>query len=817
MKKIVIVRGDEFKVYDNDISWNEDIFEDLYKKAIEQKTQLEQYGVRMQEIRKNGKEDSPSEYLNNVIAFCGERGQGKSTAMQHFVNRLAREEDQTFEKEILRVIDPMAMEMAHEIVDIIISQLFERFQENRVKNEEKDMALSRAFQKVHRNMSVLKNAKSFIEKEYAYNGSIQNLTDIMESMAMRADIMHLIDLYLKHREKKMLVIPIDDLDLNLNNVYQVAEQLRKYFMIPRVIIVMAVNVDQLTLCVERELLKTLKPLENSQRWNIQREARNMSNRYMEKLIPFSRRLQLPDIRAIAEDGENAVEIIYRDSEKQILFDSEMLGIEKGLLNLIFQKTGLVYVAKANEVHPIIPTTLRELVNLITLLGDMGKVQAENLEIFEQYFCRVWLEHNLSDENGEIVIQLASTQLNDLHNDAFLLLYEMQKEKMGSYEKNLAGNFIGAILRAVDNAYRMIGEGKGKPSNGDLTNCLRLLRQGNKSDASRLVMAVMTLFSIRMLKLKAAGKWEVLYDFIGGNLFGEYRLIRGEALKNRDVTRRMQFEYFTENFLRVMCPRRIESFSVSGIKAAFEEEEELAKAVIFMGIYSDFIDADGTSRNLISNNNQIAAKALFDINQIFLSGVSWERMKEKISFEKWNMDENIFKEVYSNVYPQNLWRGLVCNMEELMCLAQYLRDSREISESAKEETYYTHFMDSIKQFLKNLQSYLHSSNKLEEIELGEDSASIITMQRSSLDANKLPKCRVNTRFYKLISNLDELREYLNYQKKKYTEYDYSKIEAELDKLYHTAEEHDKNESIESEISDQYGDLWRKIVEIDSGGE
>ena len=193
------------------------------------------------------------------------------------------------------------------------------------------------------------------------------------------------------------------------------------------------------------------------------------------------------------------------------------------------------------------------------------------------------------------------------------------------------------------------------------------------------------------------------------------------------------------------------------------------------------------------------------------------MKEKISFEKWNMDENIFKEVYSNVYPQNLWRGLVCNMEELMCLAQYLRDSREISESAKEETYYTHFMDSIKQFLKNLQSYLHSSNKLEEIELGEDSASIITMQRSSLDANKLPKCRVNTRFYKLISNLDELREYLNYQKKKYTEYDYSKIEAELDKLYHTAEEHDKNESIESEISDQYGDLWRKIVEIDSGGE
>lgn len=166
-------------------------------------------------------------------------------------------------------------------------------------------------------MSVPKNARSFVEKEYVYNGSIQNLTDIMESMAARADIIHLIHLYLMHREKKMLVILINDLELN--NIYQVAEQLPKYFMIPWVIIMMVINVNQPTLCVEWELLKTLK---NSQRWSIQREARNMSNWYIEKLIPFSRQLQLLDIRAIVGEGENAVEIIYRDSEEQILLTSK---------------------------------------------------------------------------------------------------------------------------------------------------------------------------------------------------------------------------------------------------------------------------------------------------------------------------------------------------------------------------------------------------------------------------------------------------------------------------------------------------------------
>ena len=149
MKKIVIVRGNEFKVYDSEIDRSEDIFEEIYQKAREQKMYLEQYSKKILGLSgtENGersfgvensarlsgenKSDVSSEYLNNIIAFCGERGQGKSSAMQHFVGELRREED----KEVLQVIDPTAMEMAHDIVDIIISQLFAYFRKNRKKNE----------------------------------------------------------------------------------------------------------------------------------------------------------------------------------------------------------------------------------------------------------------------------------------------------------------------------------------------------------------------------------------------------------------------------------------------------------------------------------------------------------------------------------------------------------------------------------------------------------------------------------------------------------------------------------------------------------
>ena len=43
MKKIIITQGNEFKVFDNDIQKDEDIFEDIYNKANEQKIQLENY------------------------------------------------------------------------------------------------------------------------------------------------------------------------------------------------------------------------------------------------------------------------------------------------------------------------------------------------------------------------------------------------------------------------------------------------------------------------------------------------------------------------------------------------------------------------------------------------------------------------------------------------------------------------------------------------------------------------------------------------------------------------------------------------------
>lgn len=879
MRKIVITRGDEFKVYDNEITQNEDIFEEIYQKARAQAEQLMKYmaGIRKKEEGEGNRgQEMPSEYLNNIIAFCGERGQGKSTAMLRFVEELKKgggryDNSQNISvpnrrMEVLRVIDPTALEMAHDIVDIIISQLFEQFRDDReldkgqgtYKNgnldKSKDMELTQAFQKVHRSMSVLKNAQTFIEREYAYNGSLQNLSDITDSMELRKDIIRLVELYLTYREKDMLVIPIDDLDLNLNYVYEVAEQLRKYFMIPRLMIVMAANIDQMTLCVEAELLKNLAPLKSSRRWDIRREARNMSNRYMEKLIPFSRRMRLPDIHAIAEDGENTVRIVYQDrriaggnaEEVETLFDSKELGIEKGILNLIFQKTGLVYVAKPNEVHPIVPHTLRELVNLISLLGDMETVQVKNLETFEQYFCNVWLENNLSDKNAEIVREIARTRLNDLHNDAFLLLYKMEERKLKLFSGQSAA--ADPLASAVDCAYDQMVKGGKTPSNGDLLNCLRLLRQGERSDVSRLVMAVMTVLSIRMLKLKAAGqkaaeqklsgRWEVLYDFIGGNIFGEYRLIRGKALKNSAVTDRMRFTYQVREIMEFFAQGSIEPFSAANVKKEFNHEQ-LALLLIVLGCSSGFVSKEGRNRRLVANNNQVAESAEFDINQLFLSGLSWEKVKEKISLKKWAADsgdadavEDTFKQVYDGIYQADAWRSLVCNMEELMCLARYVEESRALKDAAKEKDYYHHFFESVTWFLEGLHTYLPGLKPLEMTEIKDWVEEIALMRQygsggkpdSSITrhVDSPSRCLQTTRFGNLVDRLEQLRKYLEMLQEKETGGDLLlgiiedvTLENDIDNLYKTAILGDKDSPIGPDLATRYNKLRNAVINREKG--
>lgn len=80
-----------------------------------------------------------------------------------------------------------------------------------------------------------------------------------ESTHLKKNLYELVNYFLKLEakgeeiSKTKLLVAIDDLDLCSDNVYKMAEQIRKYLIIPNVIIIMAIKVPQLENCIREKI------------------------------------------------------------------------------------------------------------------------------------------------------------------------------------------------------------------------------------------------------------------------------------------------------------------------------------------------------------------------------------------------------------------------------------------------------------------------------------------------------------------------------------------------------------------------------------
>lgn len=132
-KKIITTyAGEEYKLHivDKDFDYNEDLFYETYQKAFQEVIKIIGY---------NNQDDSEIlEMSNNIIAFCGERGQGKSSAMISFAKILENSRNDNIEKYFreyvkklnnktfypINRIDPTELENQQSILNVILSRIF---------------------------------------------------------------------------------------------------------------------------------------------------------------------------------------------------------------------------------------------------------------------------------------------------------------------------------------------------------------------------------------------------------------------------------------------------------------------------------------------------------------------------------------------------------------------------------------------------------------------------------------------------------------------------------------------------------------------
>ena len=229
------------------------LFSEVYKKATNNIIEVLESGEAF--FYKEKQKHRMDNYSNNLVAFVGDRGTGKSSAMKSFINALIKGELNEFDEKFninkqfmsLSVIDPSQLKYEEGILESVIANMYtdikqiierkdNRYSCNEVPVDEMQDILSQ-FDKTYIS---LKCYRSEARKSYddENDTALEKLDRLSSSQKLRDDFQELAKKYLKMRadysvnsacskektdsKSQLLVIAIDDLDMNIENGFELA-------------------------------------------------------------------------------------------------------------------------------------------------------------------------------------------------------------------------------------------------------------------------------------------------------------------------------------------------------------------------------------------------------------------------------------------------------------------------------------------------------------------------------------------------------------------------------------------------------------------
>lgn len=457
MAKLKIFKGKEFKAYVTDIIEADNLFFDEYRRAAGMLDEIVRYDEKNNVCFETENE-------NNIIAFCGERGDGKSSAMMTFAKAVKTYssncnrnqevfdiytaiENTFFTSPVM--IDPSLFDAMHSILDVILARLYKEVDSiyknsQNIKECDYEEIISQ-FQRVYKYVLLINNQKRSYDEVYEYEGDIGRLANLGDSTNLKKELIELIDKYLKFsvfdtvKNKRRLVIAIDDLDLCSDKAYRMAEEIRKYLIIPNVVIIMALRIEQLEDCIREKNLKDYEESVKRPRDNDQftGEINMMAEKYVNKLIPKARRIYLPKVGSFQNLGIEYIDdwgaretVIWRTDERQ--------NVVAAIRGLIYEKTGILLLPREMGKNLIFSDNLRELVDLVAFLQkmpdtDVGEPQRyRNVVELEEYLEREWEHNAVLQQDREAFDALRCSEMDSVNDNAVMLgekiFYEKPRRK-----------------------------------------------------------------------------------------------------------------------------------------------------------------------------------------------------------------------------------------------------------------------------------------------------------------------------------------------------------------------------------------------------
>lgn len=573
-----------------------------------------------------------SEYHNNIIAFCADRGQGKTSAMLSMAKALYKlQVDLNSDKDknsvlnfwndksvniisnnysnqnnpvlstkfvVLPTIDPTVMEAKDSILRTVISKMYKYaadkwsyYATNLSAEYNSESIYSLREKLANQFLTCFKGIDSLSKKEtdnFSYYDDLNQLSELGDSTNIKESFSLLVDYFLQFMsaiENKRcinkcsaLVIMIDDADLNTKNAYSIAEEIRKYLVLPQILVLMSVHVGTLSRIIEQYYLQQYSTiLHDGTDKTINERCHQAMERYIDKLIPPSHRIHLQYISNFILDKHNQIELSYTRQDKELLDFSDLIKsntnksykyrkhYQEQLIMLIYQKTGIILVQPDGYLHDFLPSNIRELNHFLCYMNNLEDVirvednkvkgtfldlinyiikynrnkkgdskskilgevdlQLKNLDLFFNYFYNNWCPLNLSNTQLKIIENLRKSPRSLKNLRAVELLKEYINKETG--QENAPKDYI----------EQKDLKGKETPFSDVIISLFHLKHLENPQRFFKLIYAVRLYFSTYFRKLALNGiadyilgsKNNPLGDFVqltGGRIFPlEYYQIR----------------------------------------------------------------------------------------------------------------------------------------------------------------------------------------------------------------------------------------------------------------------------------------------------
>lgn len=360
----------------------------------------------------------------NVVAFCGERGEGKTSCMltvMDILNHTDRDaakpilDSQTALSQlhrsrlaVLPLIDPAFFDKWHNVAELVLGQMYLEVTRRASRDTYgENCALYEAFEKAKRSIDNIRHNSSGEWDE------LQAISDLAAGMELRECLRDLVRLYLRQKGTDALVVAIDDIDLNMGHAYEMCEHIRKYLSFPECIVLISVRLNQLRQVVEESMHQNINGYET-----IKQDLPSMAKNYVEKLIPLRCRVAMPGGSEISRWSISLSDNGDGNGSPQPLASA--------VLTLIGQKTGYRFSARRGEYSSLLPTNLRQLVQLLGLLVSMpdpsdSELLVRNRDAFKNYFFEEWTARLTAEGQESIKELVAERSLTAINKAAVSIL------------------------------------------------------------------------------------------------------------------------------------------------------------------------------------------------------------------------------------------------------------------------------------------------------------------------------------------------------------------------------------------------------------